>query len=1060
MRAFGRWPAALPALALAFVFAALPAHPQTSPPAVVDDFEDVSEWRPFPADGVELRLSGDAGRNGRALRMDFGFTGGGYAVAKKTFGLTLPENYAFTFQIKGQALPNTLEFKLLDESGENVWWSVRRDMTFQDVWQPITIKKRHIQFAWGPKGGGEIRRVAAIEIVVTAGGGGRGTVWVDDLELRALPPPGTTPRAPVVKASSWIPRGDPSKATDGDSATAWTADSKDSAPWIVVDFQEPREFGGLSILWAPGRHALSYLIESGGDGPGWRALRTVRESGGGRDDVFLPESETGRLRVRAVQAASPDGVSLKEIVVRPLEFGASRESFFQSIAQEARRGLYPRGFSGEQSYWTVVGVDDDPREVLFSEDGMIETGKRRFSIEPFLTVDGRLFTWADVEARHVLDQGFLPIPTVTWPAEGLDLDITAFGTGPAGRSAVAVRYRLTNHRPAPFQASLHLALRPFQVNPPSQFLNDAGGCAPVREMARSGSGLLVNGETAFVCLTPPTSFGARVFDEGDIVAEHLVRGGLGGREAVQDSFEAASGLLSWTLDLDPGQATDVGLVIPLYPESEMPVAERSTPAWIEERLKEARAGWLKKTERIHIELPPSGATFLQSLKAQLGWILINRAGPAIQPGARAYARSWIRDGALTSTALLSLDHAEEVRAFIDWYAPHQFSNGKIPCVVDRRGADPVPEHDSSGEFIYLVAEFFRFTGDREFALAHWPRVLKAAAYLDSLRRERLTKEYEGADRREFHGILPPSISHEGYSAKPMHSYWDDFWALRGFEDAAWLARTLEFTPECERLSRLRDDFRRDLGSSIESAMSRHGIDYVPGCADLGDFDATSTTIALNPARARSTPPPGAIERTFEKYWEFFEARRKGAPWDAYTPYEIRNIGAFVRLGWRSRAHDALAYFLSHQRPLGWRQWPEVIRADVRKSGFLGDLPHTWVGSDFVRAALDLFAWHDEEKDALVIGSGVPIAWIEAEPGVVVGNLPTRFGGLSYTMKRTTSGLEIEIQKGLRIPGGGLIVRAPWPESPARVVVNGKSVWPAPRGDLIVRELPARILLSP
>ena len=39
-----------------------------------------------------------------------------------------------------------------------------------------------------------------------------------------------------------------------------------------------------------------------------------------------------------------------------------------------------------------------------------------------------------------------------------------------------------------------------------------------------------------------------------------------------------------------------------------------------------------------------------------------------------------------------------------WYAPYQFASGKVPCCVDARGADPVPENDSQGEFIYAVAE--------------------------------------------------------------------------------------------------------------------------------------------------------------------------------------------------------------------------------------------------------------------------------------------------------------------------------------------------------------------
>ena len=49
-----------------------------------------------------------------------------------------------------------------------------------------------------------------------------------------------------------------------------------------------------------------------------------------------------------------------------------------------------------------------------------------------------------------------------------------------------------------------------------------------------------------------------------------------------------------------------------------------------------------------------------------------------------------RDGAFASTALLQMGFITEVRDFLRWYAPHQFGDGKIPCCIDQRGADPTP----------------------------------------------------------------------------------------------------------------------------------------------------------------------------------------------------------------------------------------------------------------------------------------------------------------------------------------------------------------------------------
>jgi hypothetical protein len=48
-------------------------------------------------------------------------------------------------------------------------------------------------------------------------------------------------------------------------------------------------------------------------------------------------------------------------------------------------GYFPRGFAGEQSYWTVIGVDGGAEKGLLSEDGVLEVGRAGVSIEPFIT---------------------------------------------------------------------------------------------------------------------------------------------------------------------------------------------------------------------------------------------------------------------------------------------------------------------------------------------------------------------------------------------------------------------------------------------------------------------------------------------------------------------------------------------------------------------------------------------------------------------------------------------------------------------------------------------------
>ena len=80
----------------------------------------------------------------------------------------------------------------------------------------------------------------------------------------------------------------------------------------------------------------------------------------------------------------------------------------------------PRGFIGEQNYWTLVGVDGGAAHAaVISEDGAIEPHKRGPSLEPFIVDEaGRVTSWADVTIDHALRDGYLPLPQVRWSRPG------------------------------------------------------------------------------------------------------------------------------------------------------------------------------------------------------------------------------------------------------------------------------------------------------------------------------------------------------------------------------------------------------------------------------------------------------------------------------------------------------------------------------------------------------------------------------------------------------------------------------------------------------------------
>ena len=1014
---------------LGALLAAVPAAALSAQARVIDSFDDPALWTPAPGEGVSIAAVAAPGRSGGALRLDFDFHGrGGYAVVRRTLDLPLPENYEISFWVRGEAPSNTLEFKLVDSTGANVWWSVRRDYTPPREWTRFVIPRRHVSFAWGPRGGGVLERAAAIEIAITAGTGGKGTILLDELTITGREPVREYTETPVATGTGGARGAAPSAAIDGDTLTAFHTGSGGSAV-VSIDFGQVRTFGGLVVDWVPGQLPASYTVAVSSDGRAWETLRSVALPSP-RDYLRLPEAEARHLRLGIATRAGA-GAGLREVAVQPLAWSSSRVPMLEAIAQRAPPGAYPRYLLGRQSYWTVVGASGDRAEALLSEDGAVEVAAGGASLEPLLRTDSGFVAWHDAAIAHSLEGGDLPVPTVRWSTPTLDLAVTAAAPARDSAATVVVRYRLVNRLPRAQRAVLMLALRPFQVNPSWQFLGVPGGPASIGTASREGGWLRANG-VGVVRLASETPLAAAAPFRGGDVVQRLRALEVPRDKSARDADSLASVAVAYPVTLAPRDSVNIFVVLPLGVGNREPAADSVARAPAA-ALAAAIASWRRELGGLTLEGPPAVDTLAQAIRSSLAYILINRDGPAIQPGSRAYARSWIRDGALTSTALLRLGRGAEVREFIEWFAPYQYPSGRAPCCVDARGADPVPEHDSSGEFVYLVAEYARLTGDTATARTFWPAARRAAVFLDSLRHERTTPQYRSGAEQVYYGLLPPSISHEGYSAQPVHSYWDDFFALRGFKDAAWLARAAGGRAEAARWDSVAAEFRRDFLASIALVQERRAVPYIPGSADLADLDPTSTTIAGDPAGELDALPRAAVESTFTRYLEHAFARAEGAagdaapgdsaPWEAYTPYEWRNVGALVRLGWRDRALRLTRQLLGDRRPAAWNQWGEVVWRDPRINRFIGDMPHTWVASDFIRSALDLFAYERERDSALVLLAGVPAEWLEGE-GLSIGGLRTASGELAFTARASGGRLTVRIPAGPRVPAGGIVIQPP------------------------------------
>jgi hypothetical protein len=967
-------------------------------------------WQSTVSGQAVLRLSDLPPGGPAGLRMDFDFQGGaGFVVARCAMSRSMPEDYAVRFRLRGRGPSNDLELKLVDASGQNVWRHVIKGLRPPVRWRRMAVTSHEIEFAWGPLSGRGITALGALEFAIVAGEGGRGSLCIADLEIDDLIPA----EPPRVSASSSIPGSEPVRAltlagapgaagSEGgkvgpapDGAAGWRPGPGDERPWITIDSIRPRTLGGLIVDWLGAAPARGFRLRVSNTGRRWNTVYTAEAAGGERSYVYLPGVKARFLRL---ELNEPAGVA----ALRPqsFEFSRSIEAFWYAIADAEPRGWHPRWLHREQTLWTPLGIANGAHCALMNSDGMVEVGEGSFSIEPLLRIGDRTYGWADVSPRQELLDGLLPVPCVVWETPQWRLRIQAEAT-PGG--VIRLRYRVDALSEQPLSGQLYIVVRPFQVTPPWQKYRNVGGVRPIHRLAWRDGTLRVD-ESWRVVPQGQAAFGALRFDQG-LIASRLARGALPPWPEVADAFGFAAGAIR--IDVASAAHGCAEHVVHCVPETAA-AASVEEPAFdwrlVLPLLQWAGTGWV-------------GDAVATALTAT-AHILVTRSGAALQPGPRRYTRSWIRDGAMMSAALLRMGRAQEVRDFIGWYAPHQRADGFVPCCVDRDGIDWLVEHDSHGQLLALIADYHRFSADRAFLIEHWRFVERAVSFID------------GA--LDATGLLPVSVSHEGYLAQPVHSYWDDFWALRGLNDAVTLARHLGRDEVAERWEALATRFAASLFGSVADTCARRGLGYIPGSIEWADFDPTATANALYLLDIPAGLDRAAVEFTFDKYLSDWRAKRSGAvAWSNYTPYEIRIIGALVRLGRREAALELLRFFLADQRPPPWNQWPEIAWRDPKAPAHLGDLPHTWIAAEYVLAVGSLFAY-ERPDGSLVLAAGLAPEWIEGE-GVRVRDMPTAYGALSYTLRRIDAVTVVFETSGI---DAAVVLRPPLPAPLRSVMVNG------------------------
>jgi hypothetical protein len=274
-----------------------------------------------------------------------------------------------------------------------------------------------------------------------------------------------------------------------------------------------------------------------------------------------------------------------------------------------------------------------------------------------------------------------------------------------------------------------------------------------------------------------------------------------------------------------------------------------------------------------------------------------------------------------------------------------------------------------------------------------------------------------------------------------------------------MAAILDRDADAERIASAGEELHVALRESIRRTIADRNIEYLPGSVEWADFDPTATANSVALLDAVDDLPSGPLQRSFDQYMEGLRRRRSGEmDWNNYSAYEIRIVGALVHLGRRDDANELMEFLMSDRRPRPWNQWPEITWRNPRSPGHLGDVPHTWIGAEYVLSFRSMLVYERPSTESLVLFAGVPASWLD-EGEVGAAGLPTHYGALDLNLRRDgESTLVVSVSGDLEMPPGGIVLRPPLAGPLAGVEVNGRPITTFDEESATIDACPAHVVL--
>ncbi len=579
------------------------------------------------------------------------------------------------------------------------------------------------------------------------------------------------------------------------------------------------------------------------------------------------------------------------------------------------------------------------------------------------------------ELRWQFLDGHVPVLISTWRAGAVEVESRLFADGDADRSDVKDFLTVTLRSEAAADVSLYLVVRSF---------GPAGG--PVTQLALGGDGLTVevNRFPLLYAEARPDGFGAVSYGEtGEDIGTFLRRGELPPAQAVEDASTWASGALEYRVRLAPGAARTFHFVLPV--KANDPFLNWLAPPARPLRVAEAERTFAERwREGLTIELDVPDARFRDALYAQLAHLYMFTVHDAPRICPVSYPIWWLRDGVYVVTAL-------------DRGGFHEFADRACRAVMhqDAYGGFGA-EGDGPGESLWMLSEHYLLSRDEEYLRQVYPHLRRKAELLLEMRRterpmrrhvEHVVPKYALSPWNDLL-CLPPR---EGLITGRMDGHFPVFWvngfAHAGLTRAARCARALGEAADAARYEAEAAEVREALRRAAQAEFGHNERDLASALWPTG----------------WATGYDELVGARFAEHWD--QVRCPGGqytPEPLWTYFEAAQAHNRLLLGEREQAWRSIEHFLTDHTAPGLYTYHEgegdensfLLWQHVRGWDQIHYVtPHGWTAAELFHLLRDCLLY--EQGEELVIGAGVPEAWMSSGRPFGVAHAPSHFGEVSW-----------------------------------------------------------------